>query len=148
MISLFVPGQPAPQGSKRYLGRGVMVESSKAVKPWREDIRWRLLALPAAERAAWPLQGPVRVELEFVLRRPKATPKRSTPPATKKPDVDKLQRAVLDAVGSAGVWGDDSQVVTVVASKRLAEIDEAPGCGLRIEAHDIEVVGVSASPLA
>jgi len=125
-ISVFVPGRPAPQGSKRYLGRGVMVESSKAVKPWRADVRAAMLDADGSPKAYF--DGPVAVRLTFVMPRPSATPKKRTPPAIKKPDLDKLERAVLDAIGSAGCWRDDAQVVSLIASKRLAEIDEAPGC--------------------
>lgn len=34
-------GLPAPQGSKRHVGEGRMVESSKRVKPWRRQVAWR-----------------------------------------------------------------------------------------------------------
>ena len=34
-----VLGTPAPQGSKRHVGKGVMVESSRGCKPWRQDVR-------------------------------------------------------------------------------------------------------------
>src|SRR5690606_16868121 len=39
-LELFVPGRPAPQGSKRHVGNGVMLESSKAVAAWRTTIAW------------------------------------------------------------------------------------------------------------
>jgi crossover junction endodeoxyribonuclease RusA len=78
-----------------------------------------------------PLPGPVAVELEFVMPRPSATPKRRTPPAVKKPDVDKLIRAVFDALTKV-VWTDDSVVTAVSASKRLAELTEQPGCWIRV----------------
>ena len=121
VTSVFIPGRPAPQGSKRHLGNGIMVESSKAVKPWRVDVAWAVRAhFPA------PMDGPVRLELEFVMPRPKSAPKRSTPPAIKRPDVDKLARAVLDAITGV-VVADDSQIVELVASKRIAEIGEASG---------------------
>lgn len=133
LLDVFVPGRPAPQGSKRYLGRaggkGITVESSKAVAPWRADIRDRLLAEHAGDG---PIDGALAVCLVFVMPRPASTPKRSTPAAVKRPDLDKLARAVLDAIGSAGVWRDDSQVVHLRASKRLAEPDEAPGCHIVI----------------
>jgi crossover junction endodeoxyribonuclease RusA len=118
-LSFFVAGRPAPQGSKRHVGKGVMVESSKQVKPWRESIRWAAL-----DQAHGPLntEGPVSVRLLFVMPRPASAPKRSTPPAVKRPDIDKLVRAVLDALSSAGVWRDDSQVVELFATKRLAEV--------------------------
>lgn len=133
-IEFFVAGLPAPQGSKRYMGvsggRGVMVESSKAVKPWRADVR------EGAERSsgqAFDAGDAVAIRLAFVMPRPTSTPKRRTPPAVKRPDLDKLIRAVLDALSSAGVWVDDSQVVDIAASKRVAELNETPGCRIALD---------------
>lgn len=126
----FVAGQPAPQGSKRHVGNGVMVESSKAVKPWRESIRHALLDEHGQPRVTF--DGAVVVELRFVMRRPASTPKRRTPPAVKRPDIDKLARAVLDAIGSAGVWRDDSQVTQLAAMKRIADLEETPGLHMSI----------------
>jgi crossover junction endodeoxyribonuclease RusA len=134
-LTVFVAGQPAPQGSKRGFatksGKVAMVESSKAVKPWRESIRAALLDEHGRPRAYF--DGPVCVELRFVMRRPLSTPKRSTPPAVKKPDIDKLARAVLDAISSAGAWPDDSHVTGLFATKRIAELEEPPGCEITIE---------------
>lgn len=130
-LSIFVPGFAAPQGSKRHVGRGIMIESSKKVAPWRADVRLALLDADGQPLAVF--DGPVTVRLEFILRRPVSTPKKATPPATKKPDIDKLGRAILDAVSSAGCWRDDSQVVRLNLTKRLAEIGETPGCKIRIE---------------
>lgn len=124
---MFVPGRPAPQGSKRHVGGGVMVESSKAVAPWRTTVAWHA----AQAHALAPLDGPLAVRIEFVMPRPSGCPKRTTPAAVKRPDVDKLARAVLDAL-SAVVWRDDSQVVDLHASKRLAELDEQPGAHISV----------------
>jgi hypothetical protein len=67
------------------------------------------------------------VELSFVMPRPVATPKRRTPPAVKKPDLDKCIRAVFDALTGV-VLADGSLVVDVHgARKRLADIGEEPG---------------------
>jgi crossover junction endodeoxyribonuclease RusA len=131
-LSTFVPGRPAPQGSKRYVGNGISVESSKAVKPWRADIREHVAPLHAGS----PLQGALSVRLEFVMPRPSSCPKRSTPPAVRRPDVDKLARAVLDALGSAGLWRDDAQVVQLAVAKRLAELGETPGCHICVTADE------------
>lgn len=128
VLDVFVAGSAAPQGSKRHVGRGVMVESSKAVKPWREDVRQTCLA-------AWddlPLDEPVRLRIEFVRRRPTSAPKNRTPSATTKPDLDKLARAVMDAIGSAGVWVDDARVTELACVKRVAEIGEVPGARITI----------------
>lgn len=125
-FQLFVPGKPAPQGSKRHVGHGILVESSKALAPWRTTVAWHV----AQEWKLAPLCGAVQVDLMFVLPRPRSTPK-VTPPAIKRPDADKLTRAIFDAL--TGVcWRDDSQIVDFHTSKRLAELDELPGVQIGI----------------
>ena len=128
-LALFVPGIAAPQGSKRHVGKGIMIESSAKVKPWRESIRWSILEVWKGP----PMTGAISVYLDFIMPRPASTPKRKTPPAIKRPDIDKLARACLDAIGSAGVYGDDSQVTRLSATKRIAEIGESPGLQLQVE---------------
>lgn len=127
-VEFFVPGRPAPQGSKRHVGRGIMVESSKALGPWRERVA---IAAHNASRDMFPKGEAVGVYIMFVMPRPSGTPKRSTPPAVKRPDIDKLSRAVLDAITDVLIQ-DDSAVVTLYAVKRLAEIDETPGAHIQI----------------
>lgn len=128
-IQTFVPGRPAPQGSKRSLGAGrPLIESSRHVKPWRADIREQL----EKEYTGPVLDEPLTVELAFRMPRPATAPKSYTPYAIKRPDVDKLVRAVLDAISSAGVWVDDARVVELYASKSLAEVDERPGVEIRV----------------
>ena len=135
LLAVFVPGKPAPQGSKRYLGvkggKGITVEMSKKVAPWRTDVREAVIG---AARVAGSGGAPLSVRLEFVMPRPASTPKRRTPAAVKRPDLDKLVRAVLDAIGSAGcIWVDDSQVVDLHAIKRIAGIGEPAGCHITIQ---------------
>lgn len=140
-LSVWVAGVPAPQGSKRALGAGRpggkirLVESSKRVAPWRTDVREAFLKAMDMLPGFTSLVGfALTVKIVFVMPRPKATPKtRATPPAVKKPDLDKLERAVLDALTSAGVYGDDSQVVTLLAHKRLAELGEPTGAMIHVE---------------
>lgn len=134
-LSVSVEGIPAAQGSKRHVGNGRLIEQSKRVKPWRTSVRvaaWD--AVLNAGHPGFPAGTPVQVEVTFVMRRPAATPKRRTPPAVKRPDVDKLSRACLDALSEAGVWIDDAQVVHLCAVKRIAEVDEGPGCHILIAA--------------
>lgn len=131
IVEFFVPGKPAPQGSKRHVGRGILVESSKEVGPWRERI-----ALAAHNAMTEGGSAPIDkcalvVDLGFVMPRPASTPKRSTPPAIKRPDTDKLARAVLDALTHT-VFTDDSAVVDLRARKRLAELDETPGVRITV----------------
>lgn len=133
MLSLFVAGDPAPQGSKRHVGGGVLVESCKRLPQWRKDVRAACLDAEGLPKARF--DGAVNLHLEFVLSRPKGLPKsKPTPPATKKPDLDKVARAIFDAMTSAGVVRDDSYIVFSTLHKRIAEPDEI--MGVHITADD------------
>ena len=126
-LQFIVHGDPAAQGSKRHVGGGVMVESSKRLKPWREDVKQAILNLELTE----PLRGPVAVELNFSIRRPKNhygtgrnanTLKASAPAYSESiPDLDKLARAVLDAMEQAGLFRSDGQVAVLTAQKRYGD---------------------------
>lgn len=129
-VFFFVPGIPRPQGSKRYLGPGKVVESgSKHLAPWRADVRAVAEAVIEGDPGAlW--DQPVQVHLAFWLPRPKShfgtgrnagVLKDSAPqfPATP-PDLDKLARAVLDAITGV-VIADDKTVVQLAAAKEYVE---------------------------
>lgn len=129
-VRFTVAGDPAAQGSKRHVGRGILVESSKALKPWRQDV---VAAAREALGETRPLTGPLNVVVTFRVRRPKAhyrtsgDLKPSSPTwSEKRPDIDKLLRAICDACTTAGVWLDDSQVATVHAVKVYARPPEHP----------------------
>jgi crossover junction endodeoxyribonuclease RusA len=133
VITIEVRGLPAPQGSKRHVGHGIMVESSKAVGPWREAVR------AETQRAmGHALTGPVMVEITFGLPRPKghygtgknAGTIRDSAPwyPSGRPDLDKLARAVLDGLTAGNAWADDSQVVCLIARK----VYDSPGCRINL----------------
>lgn len=129
-VEFTVPGAPAPQGSKRHVGGGRMVESSKALGPWRERVAVCGHNAMTAARLSLFDRHALSVRVEFVMPRPQATPK-VTPAAVKRPDVDKLVRAVLDGLTHV-VFSDDSLVTVLAASKRLAEPGEAPCAHVRV----------------
>ena len=132
-IEFTVLGIPAPQGSKTFKGmRGghaIMADDCKALKPWRDSVIWAAReAKLKANFAGWD-ECPVAVEIYFYLPRPKSTPKRVFYPI-RKPDVDKLERAILDALTISGLIDDDARVVDLVAHKRFAggmQHQDAPG---------------------
>jgi crossover junction endodeoxyribonuclease RusA len=130
-LDVFVPGQARPQGSKRSFGKGRgMTESSVHVGPWRE----RVALFAHQARVGQPLIErlvPVQTVIEFVLPRPKSAAKRSTPPMIRQPDLDKMLRAIDDALTGV-VWSDDAQVTETHTMKRYAEIDETPGVRIRV----------------
>lgn len=120
MISFFVPGTPAPQGSKRHVGHGRMVESSKKVPAWRSAVA---LIAHATHKC---FTGPVEVTCEFIMPRPKSWGKSRQDPMTQRPDVDKLLRSTLDGLTTSGIIKDDSHVVQVQGAKRRATSPKEP----------------------
>lgn len=115
MISYWIDGEPAPQGSKTGFiknGRVVMVEASKKVKPWREAV-----AAETQAKVSSALQNPVKISLVFHLPKPKTVTR--TWPAVK-PDLDKLIRSTFDGLTTGGLYTDDALVIAVSASKQYA----------------------------
>lgn len=115
MISYWIDGEPAPQGSKTGFiknGRVVMVESSKKVKPWRQAV-----ATQTQAKITSALQNPVEIALVFHLPKPKTVTRKW--PAVK-PDLDKLIRSTFDGLKTGGLYTDDALVIAVSASKQYA----------------------------
>lgn len=128
--TVFVPGVPAPQGSMRGFvagGRAIVTADNTKTRPWRADVAAHVHSAIGPE-IVHP-DGAVIVGFEFVMPRRKAEPKRVTPPHTRKPDLDKLVRAALDAITGLA-FTDDAQVAKLVAKKRTAAIGEQPGMWL------------------
>lgn len=147
-IRLAVYGHPAPQGSKRHVGKGVMVESSKFVKPWRDDVRAAADAW-LAERRPWePIDAPVAVRMVFTVRKPASAPKTRRTWAMRTPDLSKLARSTEDALVDAGLLKDDARIVEYARLAKVfpgedPEALEAPGVSItlyRLDAfHGMEV---------
>lgn len=130
-MRFFVPGNPAPQGSKQAYVRGnraVLVETSKRLPLWREAVQDA-----AMDAGCQPIDGPVAVWLTFRMPRPKAMKPADPLTMIQRPDIDKLARAVLD--GITGVcFEDDSQVTRLVVLKRRADVDEESGVAVFVSA--------------
>jgi len=115
----------APQGSKSYIGknkrgRGMMIESCKRVKPWRNAVR-----VEAKKVISEIIKEPVHIEIVFWFERPKShfNSKGEVKPSEPKyptkiniGDIDKLCRSTLDALTLSAI-SDDSQVVSLQARK-------------------------------
>jgi Holliday junction resolvase RusA-like endonuclease len=113
-----------PKGSDRPI---VTSTSGKGLKDWEHDIR----TLAAAERLHSGLfDGPTQVFLHFFLPKPLSAPKRLTW-QTKKPDLDKLIRSVLDGLTPV-VLKDDAIVVRIVATKGFADDYQPPGVQIEV----------------
>lgn len=140
---IVVYGSPGPQGSKRFVGkaksgRGIMIESSAKVKPWRADVK---AAAIAVRNGAAPIDAPVRVRMVFTMPKPASAPKRRKTWPMRKPDVSKLCRSTEDALVDAGVLIDDARIVGYSRLEKVfpnedPESLEAPGCRIEITLID------------
>jgi Holliday junction resolvase RusA-like endonuclease len=137
-------GIPRPKGNLvgiRAGNRCLVTEAakhSKLLKPWMAELRRAALPHLRGE----PLTGPLEVEVEFRFPRP-ANPICAGYPLGTEADVDKLQRAVGDALQHTvrkgrlvfpGLWRDDKTIVRWVASKVFGE----PGAQITVRALEPE----------
>lgn len=64
-----------------------------------------------------PFEGPVSCLLEFRMLKPKSYPK-TLQYHTKRPDLDNLEKSVIDGVQMASFFKDDSQIFQKSSEKR------------------------------
>jgi len=136
-LVIIVYGDPAPQGSKKFVGmvggRGMLVESSKRVKPWRQDV---VGVAREVMNGAPPLDGPLGMRMVFTMRKPASAPKRRRTWPSSKPDVSKLARSTEDALVTAGAIKDDSRIVEYARLAKVFPNEDAEALsstGVRIE---------------
>jgi Holliday junction resolvase RusA-like endonuclease len=138
-LDFFVSGIPKAQPRDKEFVRGghAGVYTPDGAETWKQEVR-RQATTNAPESI---LTGPIRVELDFFLPRPKThltkhgTPKAKSPVwHCKKPDLDNLIKAVTDAItDTQKVWLDDSQICEITATKTYAI--NAVGCSVRISSE-------------
>ena len=63
-----VVGIPAPQGSKKSIGNNRFVETSKKLPAWRKAVKEAALKVMQTEQK---IEGPVWLELDIFVPRPK-----------------------------------------------------------------------------
>lgn len=131
LINQFIPGCPVPKGSLDLKGRNI--RNVAKVDDWVAAVALQVKGRAApivvggkvAPAVAWT--GPVYVVAEFVM--PTASViERGTGSA----DLDKLARAVGDALQNAGVFADDVQVVQWNTWKRVRREGEVAGVRLEV----------------
>jgi len=120
------------------MGRGVMVESSKNVKPWRQDVKFAALA---AKPTDWDPAPAMSLSVVFRFTRPAthygkkglrpSAPQHCT--SARNGDIEKLVRSTNDALTGV-LFDDDRQVVSLTATKRYCTESEQPGAVITLTA--------------
>jgi Holliday junction resolvase RusA-like endonuclease len=154
-FTLFVPGKAIPQGSMKGYVRagksGAPVAAITSSNPLLIQWRMKVTGHAIERQAEWmhthpatefPITGPVGARVDFVVPRPQLhfgtgrNAKTLKPGAPKypgtAPDIDKLLRAIFDALTDAQVWEDDGQVVWVQTRKDYAMPGQQVGVSITI----------------
>lgn len=134
-MTFFVMGLPKPQSRPRAFVRGKHAAVYSPVTEWRNDVKYA-----AAQQE--PVQGAVKVMIVYHFHRPKShygtgknsgILKDSSPYwMTKRPDLDNLNKAVLDALQDGGLLRDDSAVVHLESMKRYINKESKQGANISI----------------
>ena len=137
LVTFFVPGEPVaqPRVKARAFGRQARVYTPDTADKWKSEVK-------SMTRVKMDVtQGPYDLGLMFRMLRPKAHYRtgrnaqklRDAAPVlhTKKPDVDNLAKAVIDAMVDSGRVDDDSFLVYLAVSKVWVCSD--PGVSVRFQ---------------
>jgi Holliday junction resolvase RusA-like endonuclease len=145
-LTIAAIGRPAPQGSKQLGGAGQLLEQSAYLPAWRQAVK--IAAYEEYKRrninpSTLPVFGPgvpVTIETLTFFVGPDQCRADGTDEPLGTPDIDKLLRAVLDALGgakgnhsSARCFADDSQVVEI---RRLSKVRATTQTGAMIVISD------------
>lgn len=134
-MNFYVMGTPKPQGRPRAFNRGNHAAVYSPVTQWRNDVKYA-----AAQEE--PIEGAVKVQIHYFFHRPKShygtgknaeILKDSAPwHMVKRPDLDNLNKAVLDAIQDAGLLADDSAVTQLESMKRYVSPSDKQGASITI----------------
>ncbi len=115
-----VIGSPVPKSRPRVVTKGKrrFAYTPKRVKDWENHVKEE-----AGEHFERPFDGPVVVSIVFLMPRPKS--RRLDYWVSTTPDLDNLEKSVLDALNEVA-YTDDRLVVAKSSSKRYVQREE-PG---------------------
>jgi Holliday junction resolvase RusA-like endonuclease len=126
-------GEPEPKGSARGFIRGkrvIITSTNKNLKGWEQAVRYE--AQRYVEEHSVPCVDKtqaVLLDLHFYFQKPESTSKRVVL-HNKQPDLDKLIRAVGDALAGI-VYDNDSRINVVTAAKDFADPGQQTGVVIR-----------------
>lgn len=125
---LTIDGDPRPQVRPRVFSRGGTTFAFSPKSEWYHGVAKRAFLARPKE----PLYGPISLRLDFRFERA-ASRKGKGYWVTKRPDLDNLEVAILNALTKAKWWTDDCLVVKSQSSKRYADAPEKPGVTITVE---------------
>ena len=144
MINIFIPGDPDTVTAQQ---KGIKIKRSRTGKYYPQfyekpeveaannKLSWQLMDFKPAE----PISGPVEVMIvwEFAIGN---RPKRNINTfRTSRPDLDNLNKSIMDILTKLQFWKDDSQVAKLLLIKRWVE-DKNAGIHIIINSINAEQI--------
>lgn len=120
-------GLPVAQGRPRAFkmpSGQIRVYDPATARDWKRTVQAQVIT----QRPPMPVEGPLKMALDFILPRPQSLPKREQFP-TRRPDLSNMLKAIEDALTGI-VYRDDAQIVRLEIAK---DYGPAPGVLIRIE---------------
>ncbi len=136
IISFIVLGEPSPEGSTRSfyipkLNRTVTTHQNQTrLNAWRNRVATEAQNVLFEREWTSDRASAYTLDVDFVLPRPPSVPPHRRIRPTVKPDIDKLVRAINDALTGI-LFPDDCQVVSIRVTKDY-EGERRPGAYLRV----------------
>lgn len=130
VIDFTVPGIAQAQGNHRVSRAGYTYDANPNLKAWRKVVALHARRAMVSYRYRELIQGPVFLEVEFVMPRTKAMRKDPPPPMIQRPDSLKLARAIEDSLAGV-IYRDDSQIIHHDIRKRRTGLGEKPHTRIR-----------------
>ena len=140
LVSFRIPGPGVPMGRPRFSRYG-------GARTPEKSRRYLWLVQAIQEKASHGLDlpidkgVPVRVVISVVYKRPSGQYRKRDPGHalhhTKRPDLDNVCKSILD--GLSGVWADDSQVCSLIASKRIGAIVDRKAKICDLDRVDVQI---------
>ncbi len=130
-VAFVVPGNPLPTARPRVVRSG---GRSVAFTPKTSRDHQAVIAVHAKSvmkflgARNFPLEGPLRLSAAFVRD------------SERRCDLDNLLKSVLDGLTLAKLWGDDSQVVELLATKKTSKTDS--GIAICVEHAEDDLLDV------
>jgi len=133
-IEFKVIGTPKPQARPRFFRNKAGYMGTFSPKTdWFNLVYHEALKVKQDRLKENKLEGALKVKLWFAMPIPKSATKKQRSSMfylTKKPDIDNLAKAILDAINYTNLWQDDSQIAVLETTKIYSE---SPHCHITIE---------------